>query len=389
MLIKMENKTEISLINWRGGQTKAERLCASLLSIEGYKSIDPQCPLGGPDGLKDIVCIKDNWKYIGASYFPPTNQLFKDIKEKFIHDLEGVTTNNANGICFFTNQRITPAERKELEDLADEKEQVSIIYHIERIRAILDAPQGYGLRLEYLGIAMEMEEQLDFWSSWKKDFLDILQNHEQKFDVIIHQLSNFARTQSAILGEITRGKTLNLEVSKIDSEIFEQLPLNPQVSKSLTPNLLMFIHKLIIRNDLPENFCGHYRTTMVWIGGQNSSIEDALYVPIDPQEIPTQLSKLLNDWNENYSKIKSSDRQTKVKEIAKFHTQFILIHPFLDGNGRLSRILLTQQVMDLFDGQVSVHYQEGEEFYNALRSANEGDNSKLEEYFEKLMRDKY
>jgi len=384
----VENQTEISLINWRGGQTKAERLCASLLSIESFKSIDPQCPLGGPDGLKDIVCVKDNWKYIGASYFPTTNQIFKDIKEKFVHDLEGVRKNNANGICFFTNQKITPSERKELEDLADEIGYKAIVYHIERIRAILDAPQGYGLRLEYLGIEMGIEEQLDFWSSWKKEFLEVLQNHEQKFDAIIHQLNYLNKSQNALLQKITQGRVSGAENLEIDLKILEQLPLNPQVSKALTLNLLMFIHRLITANDLPEMFRGYLRTTMVWIGGEGSDMRDALYVPIEPRKILSHLSKLLNDWNENYEVIRSSDRQTKVDAIAKFHTQFVLIHPFLDGNTRLSRVLFTQQVMDLFDGQVSINYPEGKEYYNALRSANIGDNSKLEEYFGKLLTDK-
>jgi Fic family protein len=72
----------------------------------------------------------------------------------------------------------------------------------------------------------------------------------------------------------------------------------------------------------------------------------------------------------------------------ELHTQFVLIHPFLDGNGRLSRVILTQQVMDLFDGQVAINYPEGKEYYNALTVANTGDNSKLEEYFGKLMTDK-
>lgn len=384
----MENKTEISLINWRGGQSKAERLCAALLSIEGYKSIDPQCPLGGPDGLKDIVCVKDGWKYIGASYFPTTNQVFKDINKKFEHDLRGVTKNNANGLCFFTNQRITPGERKELEDLADENGHLAIVYHIERIRAILDAPQGYGLRLEYLGIEMGMEEQLDFWSSWKKEFLEVLQNHEKKFDAIIHQLDYFNRSQSEIIRRITKGRISEAENLTIDSEILEQLPLNPQVSKILTPNLLMFIHRLITANDLPEEDRGYLRTTMVWIGGQGSTISDAIYVPIEPQKIPSQLSKLLDDWNANYDIIKNADRQTKVNAIAKFHAQLVLIHPFLDGNGRLTRVILTQQVMDLFGRQVAINYPEGKEYYNALTIANTGNNAKLEEYFGKLMTDK-
>ena len=50
--------TEQVLHSWRFGQTQAERLCAGLLIVEGFTSVDPQCPLGGPDGLKDLVCQK-------------------------------------------------------------------------------------------------------------------------------------------------------------------------------------------------------------------------------------------------------------------------------------------------------------------------------------------
>ena len=62
--------TEDVLTRWRYGSTQAERLCAGLLAIEGYQSIDPQCPLGGPDGLKDVICEKDGWKFVAAVYFP-------------------------------------------------------------------------------------------------------------------------------------------------------------------------------------------------------------------------------------------------------------------------------------------------------------------------------
>ncbi len=51
--------TEIKLKFWRGDQIGAERLAASILHIDGFSSVDPQCPLGGPDGLKDVLCEKN------------------------------------------------------------------------------------------------------------------------------------------------------------------------------------------------------------------------------------------------------------------------------------------------------------------------------------------
>ena len=111
--------TELHLINWRNGNVQAERLGAKILIMEGYESVDPQCPLGGPDGLKDIVCEKNGWKYIAACFFGIDQKEFKDIKDKFAHDLEGVEKNKANGIVFITNQHITPTQRKELETLAE------------------------------------------------------------------------------------------------------------------------------------------------------------------------------------------------------------------------------------------------------------------------------
>ena len=63
--------TEWNLENWRKGQVAAERMCLQLLSMEGFTDLYPQCPLGGPDGRKDILCTKNGWEYVAAgSVFP-------------------------------------------------------------------------------------------------------------------------------------------------------------------------------------------------------------------------------------------------------------------------------------------------------------------------------
>jgi hypothetical protein len=61
--------TENVLHDWRNGQTQAERLCAALMHLDGFESVDPQHPLGGPDETKDILAMKANKKWVGAAYF--------------------------------------------------------------------------------------------------------------------------------------------------------------------------------------------------------------------------------------------------------------------------------------------------------------------------------
>jgi len=45
------SETELKLRFWRGDQIGSERLAAALLHLDGFSSVDPQCHLGGPDGL--------------------------------------------------------------------------------------------------------------------------------------------------------------------------------------------------------------------------------------------------------------------------------------------------------------------------------------------------
>ena len=61
------SQTWRQLKDWDRNQKASERLAAHILRIEGYKSADPSHPLGGQDGLKDIICYKNNKKWIGAA----------------------------------------------------------------------------------------------------------------------------------------------------------------------------------------------------------------------------------------------------------------------------------------------------------------------------------
>jgi len=156
-------ETWYRLLEWDKGQTPAERLAAIILTNEGFRNIDPSHPLGGRDGLKDMVISYNGKKWIGAVYFPRGQQDFYKIKDKFAHDLEGVKQNGANGIAFVTNQELRLSERKIISEL-DANIDVQI-YHLERIASLLNSPQYYGVRMEFLEIEMNKEEQVAFFAN--------------------------------------------------------------------------------------------------------------------------------------------------------------------------------------------------------------------------------
>lgn len=78
---------------------------------------------------------------------------------------------------------------------------------------------------------------------------------------------------------------------------------------------------------------GTVRTTQNWIGSAGATIETATFVPPPPAE----LGKLLDDF-ERF--VHESPRTPPLVQAALLHYQFETIHPFLDGNGRLGRLLV-------------------------------------------------
>ncbi len=77
---------------------------------------------------------------------------------------------------------------------------------------------------------------------------------------------------------------------------------------------------------------GEYRRTPNWIGPKGCRIEEAKFVPIAADKLPEAMSR----W-EKYIHAKASDR---LVQLALLHAEFEALHPFLDGNGRLGRMLI-------------------------------------------------
>lgn len=84
---------------------------------------------------------------------------------------------------------------------------------------------------------------------------------------------------------------------------------------------------------------GEFRTSQNWIGGQGSTLKNARYIPPCPEDMAKAMSDL-----EKY--INEEDDLNVLVRAALIHYQFETIHPFLDGNGRIGRLLITLFLME-------------------------------------------
>ena len=84
---------------------------------------------------------------------------------------------------------------------------------------------------------------------------------------------------------------------------------------------------------------GEFRFSQNWIGAAGSTIKNARYIPPSPDDMIVAMSDL-----EKY--INSDDSLDVLVQAALIHYQFETIHPFLDGNGRIGRLLVTLFLME-------------------------------------------
>lgn len=114
----------------------------------------------------------------------------------------------------------------------------------------------------------------------------------------------------------------------------------------LSLRLLKEIHSELMKDVRGgEKAPGEFRTSQNWIGGRGSTLNNAAFIPPPPHEVMNALGQLEVFLHAERNRVPLLVR------CALAHAQFETIHPFLDGNGRIGRLLITLMLCE--DGALS------------------------------------
>ena len=134
--------------------------------------------------------------------------------------------------------------------------------------------------------------------------------------------------QSEDVAEVER----YLEATRQGYDLVRELPLAQRLILQLHATLLAGVRG-------QEKLPGQFRRTPVWVGSPTDSPDTAVYVPPLPEVLPEAIA----DWE---AFVNTPDQSPALVRCGLMHYQFETIHPFLDGNGRIGRLLINLMLME-------------------------------------------
>jgi Fic family protein len=128
----------------------------------------------------------------------------------------------------------------------------------------------------------------------------------------------------------------NSDVREVQNYVLAmEYGLNRLKDLPISIRLIREIHEILMQGVRGEHATpGELRRSQNWIGPPGCFLADAVYVPPPVEE----MHQALSDW-EKY--LHSNPMEPPLIQCALMHYQFEAIHPFLDGNGRIGRLLVT------------------------------------------------
>jgi len=134
--------------------------------------------------------------------------------------------------------------------------------------------------------------------------------------------------------------------------------------RELDFEMILLLHKMLLSN-IRDSIAGRFRNLDEWVKVGN-------HIAIDPKNIKEELGNMLIDYQIN-------NEENIIKRIAKLHLTFERIHPFVDGNGRIGRILNNYILIRENYVPINIKFIERELYYNAFRTFNTNGNTNIME----------
>ncbi|MBT3835408.1 Fic family protein [Candidatus Peribacteria bacterium] len=146
--------------------------------------------------------------------------------------------------------------------------------------------------------------------------------------------------------EVFEAKNLARVFEYLEKKLFEV---------KLNKELILFLHKMLI-TVIDDYIAGRFREA-------GEFVRVGTYIAPSPEHVENMIEESLNEY------IKSDDHT--INKVARFHLDFETIHPFIDGNGRIGRVLINFQLMKEDYPPIIVLNKEKSEYYNTFKSYRE------------------
>lgn len=134
--------------------------------------------------------------------------------------------------------------------------------------------------------------------------------------------------------------------------------------QELTLNVILSLHKMLILN-INNDIAGRFRK----IG---EYVRVGTHIAPKPEEIIDRLEKMLADYN-------ASNYENIIKRIARLHLDFEYTHPFIDGNGRIGRVLNNYLLIREGFVPINIKFIDRKKYYDAFKEFDEKNKTKIME----------
>jgi len=134
--------------------------------------------------------------------------------------------------------------------------------------------------------------------------------------------------------------------------------------QELNLDTLLLLHKMLISN-IRDDIAGRFRSENEWVRVGN-------YIAPNPLEVEALLKEMFVEYH-------SKNHDNIVRRIAKLHLTFEHIHPFVDGNGRIGRVLNNYALLREHYVPINIKFINRKEYYEAFQEYDKTGKTKIME----------
>ncbi len=203
---------------------------------------------------------------------------------------------------------------------------------------------------------------------------------------VVEQVYNSNAIENSMLTlEETEKILLQIDLDRYitEREIFEAKNLARVVSyinkkakeKELTPAVIESLHKMLISN-IRDDVAGRFRR-------DNEFVRVGNHIAPHPKEVVGRLEKMLAEYN-------ATSHENVIRRIAKLHLTFEYIHPFVDGNGRIGRVINNYLLIREGFVPINIKFIDRKKYYEAFREFDaKGATAVMEEIVGRALTNSY